>query len=59
MFVIYNKIALLSLAPTVSPKNAWEKDLGVDITKVQWRDISKLINSSSTCAKHGLLHRAQ
>ena len=61
--VIYNKIALLSPAPTISPKNVWEKDLGVDITDVQWRDILKRIHSSSICARHGLLqwkvlHRA-
>uniref|UniRef100_A0A671TVY8 Reverse transcriptase domain-containing protein n=1 Tax=Sparus aurata TaxID=8175 RepID=A0A671TVY8_SPAAU len=61
--VIHNKIALLSPAPTASPKNAWEKDLGVDITVVQWKDILKLIHSSSICARHGLLqwkvlHRA-
>jgi len=53
--VIYNKIALLSQASTISSKSAWEKDLGVDITEVQWRGILKLIHSSSICARHGLL----
>lgn len=53
--VIYNKIALLSPVPTLSPINAWEKDLGVEITDVQWRDILKLIHCSSICARRGLL----
>lgn len=61
--VIYNKIALLNPASTISPKNAWEKDLGIDITEDHWRDILKRIHSSSICARHCLLqwkvvHRA-
>ena len=61
--VIYNKIALLSPVSTISTKNAWEKELGTDITDDQWRDILKKIHSSSICARHCLLqwkvvHRA-
>lgn len=61
--VIYNKIACLSPVSTVPSKNAWEKDLGVDITEVQWRYILKLTHFSSICARHcvlqwKVLHRA-
>ena len=54
IFVLYNKIALLSPVTTVSSKNTWEQELGLDITDGQWRDSLELIHSSSICARHGV-----
>ena len=60
---IYGKLASFDLASTTSIKESWEGELGLDISDSKWRDILRLVQTSSICARHGLmqckvLHRA-
>lgn len=49
--------ALLSPVPTVSTKNAWEQELGVDVTDVEWRGILRLDPFSLSIAVEGASKR--
>ncbi len=36
-------------------REAWQEDLGINITEGQWDDAQKLVHSSSICARHGVI----
>ena len=60
---IYNHLAAYAEITLDHIKNAWEEDLGLELSTDQWKNAQRNVHTSSICARHGLiqlkvLHRA-
>lgn len=53
---IYNCLSQIECTISIDHiKDAWSKDLGVNITEEQWTVAQERVHSSSICIRHGLL----
>lgn len=53
---IYNELSDKEHMPSLDHlKDAWQQDIGINITDSQWSKAQDNVHSSSICARHGLL----
>ncbi|CAI5647285.1 unnamed protein product [Oreochromis niloticus] len=53
---IYNQLLEIDSTTTLDHlRNAWNEELGINITEEQWTKAQELVHSTSVCCRHGLL----
>ncbi|CAI5697409.1 unnamed protein product [Oreochromis niloticus] len=53
---IYNQLLQIDSTTTLDHlRNAWNEELGINITEEQWTKAQELVHSTSVCCRHGLL----
>lgn len=52
---MYDFILALNSQPTIKRKNAWELELGINLSEDVWKDATDRIRSTTSCARLGLI----